>query len=46
MQDASACMQSEPLARVIGKPVVVDNKGGGNVAYSQVARATRTATPS
>ena len=39
--DASARLLSEPLARVMGQPVVVDNKGGGsgNVAYSLVARA-------
>jgi tripartite-type tricarboxylate transporter receptor subunit TctC len=39
--DASARLISEPLARVIGQSVVVDNKGGGsgNVAYSAVARA-------
>ena len=42
MQDASARLLSEPLARVISQSVVVDNKGGGsgNVAYSQVAHAT------
>ena len=39
--DASARLLSEPLSRVIGQSVVVDNKGGGsgNVAYAQVARA-------
>jgi len=39
--DASARLLSEPLARVLGQPVVVDNKGGGsgNVAYGLVARA-------
>ena len=39
--DASARLLSEPLSRVIGQSVVVDNKGGGsgNVAYSLVARA-------
>ena len=39
--DASARLLSEPLARVMGQTVVVDNKGGGsgNVAYSLVARA-------
>ena len=39
--DASARLLSEPLARVMGQSVVVDNKGGGsgNVAYSLVARA-------
>ncbi|HBH38161.1 MAG TPA: ABC transporter substrate-binding protein [Curvibacter sp.] len=40
--DASARLLSEPLARVLGQSVVVDNKGGGsgNVAYGLVARAT------
>ena len=39
--DASARLISEPLARVINQPVVVDNKGGGsgNLAYALVARA-------
>jgi tripartite-type tricarboxylate transporter receptor subunit TctC len=39
--DASARLLSEPLSRVIGQSVVVDNKGGGsgNVAYGAVARA-------
>jgi tripartite-type tricarboxylate transporter receptor subunit TctC len=39
--DASARLLSEPLSRVMGQSVVVDNKGGGsgNVAYSLVARA-------
>ncbi|MDP3700447.1 MAG: tripartite tricarboxylate transporter substrate binding protein [Hylemonella sp.] len=39
--DTSARLLSEPLARVLGQSVVVDNKGGGsgNVAYGLVARA-------
>jgi tripartite-type tricarboxylate transporter receptor subunit TctC len=39
--DASARLISEPLAKVMGQSVVVDNKGGGsgNVAYGLVARA-------
>ena len=39
--DASARLLSDPLSRVLGQSVVVDNKGGGsgNVAYGQVARA-------
>jgi tripartite-type tricarboxylate transporter receptor subunit TctC len=39
--DASARLLSDPLARVLGQTVVVDNKGGGsgNVAYGLVARS-------
>jgi tripartite-type tricarboxylate transporter receptor subunit TctC len=39
--DGSARLLSEPLARLLGQPVVIENKGGasGNIAYSQVARA-------
>lgn len=39
--DASARLLGEPLSRVAGQPVVIDNKGGGsgNVAYGLVARA-------
>ena len=39
--DASARLVSEPLSRVIGQPVVVENRGGGsgNLAYQAVARA-------
>jgi tripartite-type tricarboxylate transporter receptor subunit TctC len=40
--DGSARLLGEPLSRVLGQSVVIDNKGGGsgNVAYGQVARAT------
>jgi tripartite-type tricarboxylate transporter receptor subunit TctC len=39
--DGSARLLAEPLARVLGQSVVIDNKGGGsgNVAYAHVARA-------
>lgn len=39
--DASARFVTDPLARIFGQPVVIDNKGGGsgNIAYAQVARA-------
>ncbi len=39
--DASARLLSDPLSRVLGQSVVVDNRGGGsgNVAYGMVARA-------
>lgn len=39
--DGSARLLGEPLSRVLGQSVVVDNRGGasGNVAYGQVARA-------
>jgi tripartite-type tricarboxylate transporter receptor subunit TctC len=39
--DGSARLLGEPLARVLGQPTVIENKGGGsgNVAYAQVARA-------
>lgn len=41
--DSSARMLADPLARLIGQPVVVDNRGGasGNIAYSQVARSPK-----
>jgi tripartite-type tricarboxylate transporter receptor subunit TctC len=39
--DTSARLLSEPLTRVIGQPVVVDNRPGasGNTAYQYVAKA-------
>ena len=39
--DTSARLLSEPLTRVIGQTVVVDNKPGasGNIAYQYVANA-------
>lgn len=39
--DTSARLLSEPLARIINQPVVVDNRPGasGNTAYQYVARA-------
>ncbi len=39
--DTSARLLSEPLTRVIGEPVIVDNKPGasGNTAYHYVAKA-------
>ncbi|NBT74259.1 MAG: tripartite tricarboxylate transporter substrate binding protein [Betaproteobacteria bacterium] len=41
--DTSARLVGEPLARVAGQSVVVDNKpgGSGNLAYGQVARAPK-----
>jgi tripartite-type tricarboxylate transporter receptor subunit TctC len=41
--DTSARLVAEPLARVIGQSVVVDNKPGasGNLAYQTVARAPK-----
>jgi tripartite-type tricarboxylate transporter receptor subunit TctC len=40
--DTSARLIAEPLSKLIGQSVVVDNKSGGsgNVAYQAVARAT------
>jgi tripartite-type tricarboxylate transporter receptor subunit TctC len=39
--DTSARLLSEPLSRVIGQPVIVDNRPGasGNTAYQYVAKA-------
>jgi tripartite-type tricarboxylate transporter receptor subunit TctC len=41
--DTSARLVSEPLARLTGQSVVVDNKpgGSGNLAYSNVARSAK-----
>ena len=41
--DTSARLLSEPLTRLLGQPVVIENKGGasGNIAYQQVALAPK-----
>ena len=41
--DTSARLIAEPLGRLIGQSVVVENKGGasGNLAYQQVAKAPK-----
>jgi tripartite-type tricarboxylate transporter receptor subunit TctC len=41
--DTSARLLSEPLARLLGQPVVIENKGGasGNIAYPIVAQAAK-----
>lgn len=39
--DTSARLAGDPLGKLLGQPVVIDNRGGasGNVAYGHVARA-------
>jgi tripartite-type tricarboxylate transporter receptor subunit TctC len=41
--DTSARIVGEPLGRLLGQPVVIENKGGasGNIAYQQVALAPK-----
>ena len=41
--DTSARLLGDPLSRLIGQPVVIENKGGasGNIAYQQVAGAAK-----
>jgi tripartite-type tricarboxylate transporter receptor subunit TctC len=41
--DTSARLVGEPLGRLLGQPVVIENKGGasGNIAYQQVALAPK-----
>ena len=41
--DTSARLIAEPLGRLIGQSVVIENKGGasGNLAYQQVARSAK-----
>ena len=41
--DTSARLLSEPLAKLLGQAVVIENKGGasGNIAYQQVALAPK-----
>ncbi|KAF1023222.1 MAG: hypothetical protein GAK30_00675 [Paracidovorax wautersii] len=39
--DTAARLAADPLGRLLGQPLVVDNRGGasGNIAYQQVARS-------
>jgi tripartite-type tricarboxylate transporter receptor subunit TctC len=41
--DTSARLVAEPLSKLLGQPLVVENKGGasGNIAYQQVAQAPK-----
>ncbi len=41
--DTSARLLGDPLAKLMGQPVVIENKGGasGNIAYQQVAGAPK-----
>jgi tripartite-type tricarboxylate transporter receptor subunit TctC len=41
--DSSARLAADPMAKLLGQPIVVDNRGGasGNIAYQLVARAPK-----